>query len=74
MTSSSVTSCNKAILVCKKDSVQIPTQKSRIFCFCWPSKAFVRSSISNICLDDVVIPSGHPSMSRSFEQFKVSSV
>jgi hypothetical protein len=33
MTSSSVTSCKKAISVFK-ESVQIPSQKSRILCFC----------------------------------------
>jgi hypothetical protein len=35
MTSSSVTSCKKAISMFNEDSVQIPTQKSWILCFCW---------------------------------------
>jgi hypothetical protein len=39
-----------------------------------PSKASERSSVSNICPDDVAIPSRRPSVSRSFEQFKVTSV
>jgi hypothetical protein len=38
------------------------------------SKASRRSSLSNICPDDVVILSRHPSASRTFEQFKVASV
>jgi hypothetical protein len=38
------------------------------------SKASGRSSISNICLDDVAIPSGRPSVSRNFKLFKVASV
>jgi hypothetical protein len=33
-----------------------------------------RSSVSNICSDDEIFPSGRPSVSRSFEQFKIASV
>jgi hypothetical protein len=33
-----------------------------------------RSSVSNIRLDDENFPSGCPSVSRSFEQFKIASV
>jgi hypothetical protein len=33
-----------------------------------------RSSVSNICPDDENFPSGRPSVSRSFEQFKIASV
>lgn len=37
-------------------------------------KASGHSSVSNICPDDVVIPSGCPSVSRNFELFKVASI
>jgi len=33
MTSSSVTSCKKAISVFKEDSMHIPTKKNQILCF-----------------------------------------
>jgi hypothetical protein len=33
-----------------------------------------RSSVSNICPDNENFPSGCPSVSRSFEQFKIASV
>jgi hypothetical protein len=39
-----------------------------------PNKMFRRSSVNNIRLNDVAIPSRRPSMSRRFEQFKVASV
>jgi hypothetical protein len=39
-----------------------------------PSKVSTRSSVSNICLDDVAIPSGVPSMSWRFKQFKFAYV
>jgi len=39
-----------------------------------PSKASGRSLVSNIHPDAMAIPSGLPSMSRIFEQFKVASV
>jgi hypothetical protein len=39
-----------------------------------PCKRSRRSSVSNICLDNMAIPSELPLVSRSFEQFKVASV
>jgi hypothetical protein len=39
-----------------------------------PSKESRCSSVNNIRLDDVAISSGCPSVSKSFEQFKVTSV
>jgi hypothetical protein len=76
MTSSSVTSCKKVILVFKEDFVQIPTQKKSepVFPSGWLNKASGCSLVSNIRSDDRAIPSGLPSVSRSFEQFKVASI
>jgi hypothetical protein len=76
MTSFCVTSFKKVILEFKEDSVQIPTQQKSdpLFPSRQPSKASRRSSVSNICPDDVAIPSGLPSVSRSFTQFKVASI
>jgi hypothetical protein len=39
-----------------------------------PSITSGRSSVSNICPNDVVIPSGCPSVSKSFQLFKVAYV
>jgi hypothetical protein len=76
MTSFSITSYKKAISVFKEDYVQIPTQEKSdpLFLSEWPSKVSGRSSVSNICPDDVAIPSRLPSVSRRFEQFNVASV
>jgi hypothetical protein len=72
----SVTCFMKAISVFKEDSVQIPTQRSRIPSnrpddVVFPSE---RSSVNNIRQDDVNFPSGRPSVSRNFELFKSASV
>jgi hypothetical protein len=71
----SVTSFMKAISVFKEDSVQIPTQRSRIPSnrpddVVFPSG---RSSVSNIHPDNENFPFGRPSVSRNFEQFKIAS-
>jgi hypothetical protein len=71
-----VTSFMKAILVFKEDSMQIPTQRSRIPTnhpddVLFPSE---RSSVSNIRPDDENFPSGRPSVSRNFKLFKSASV
>jgi hypothetical protein len=57
MTSFSVKSFKKAISEFQKDFVQIPTQKKSdpLFPSGWPSEASGRSSVNNICLDDVAI-------------------
>jgi hypothetical protein len=56
--------------------VQIPTQQMSdpLFLSGRPSNASRRSSINNIHPDDVAIPSGLSSVSRSFTQFKVASI
>jgi hypothetical protein len=76
MTIFSVTSFKKIISEFQEDYVHIPTQQKSnpLFPFGRPSKASGRSSASNICPDDMGIPSGLPSVSRSFEQFKVASI
>jgi hypothetical protein len=73
MTSSSVTSCKKDISIFKEDSVQITTQRSQIPCF-RPDDLVKRldsHQSANIHPDEVVISSGLPSVSRSFELIKV---
>jgi hypothetical protein len=73
MTSSSVTSSKKSISVFKEDSVQIPTQRSRIPCF-RPDDPVKRPDSHQLAISvqrGGVIPSGPPSMSRIFELFKV---
>jgi hypothetical protein len=72
----SVTSMRKAILkvpgrFCadsnsEKSNPKIPSRRPCLESGC--------SSISNINSDDVAILSGHPSVSRSFKQFKLASV
>jgi len=76
MTSSSVTSWKKATSVFKEDSVQIPTQRSRITCFHPdnPVKHPDSHQSATIRLDDVVILFGRPSVCRSFELYKVASI
>jgi len=76
MTSCSVTSFQKAILeILGRFCANSNSKKSDpLFSSRQPSKAFGRSLVSNIRPDDVAIPSGLPSMSRSFKQFKVASV
>jgi hypothetical protein len=66
----------KAISVFKEDSVQIPTQRSRI-----PSNRlddvvfpYGHSSMSNIRPDDENFPSRRLSVSRNFKLFKSASV
>jgi hypothetical protein len=68
MTSFNVTSLKKVTSEFQEDSVQIPTQQklNPLFPSEWPGKASGRSSVSNIHLDDVAVPFGLPSMSRSF--------
>jgi hypothetical protein len=76
MTSFNVTSFKKVISKFEEDSVQIPTQQKSdpLFLSGRPSKASGCSSINNIRPDDVAMPSGLPSVSRSFKQFKVPSI
>jgi hypothetical protein len=54
--------------------MQFPNQKFWILCFSDPSKASGSSSVNNIHLDDMAIPSRLPSVSRRFKPFKVASV
>jgi hypothetical protein len=76
MTSCSVTSFKRAISeILEIFYVDSNSEKSDPLFPAWrPSKASGRSSVSNIHLDDVVIPSGLPSMSRRFELFRLASV
>jgi len=76
MISFSVTSFKKVISEFLEDSVQIPTQQKldHLILFRRPNKASGRSAVSNICPNDVALPSRRTLVSRSFEQFKVTSV
>jgi hypothetical protein len=75
MTRSVLQASRRLFQVFKEDSVQIPTQRSRIPSFRPNSPVMSgRSSVSNTRPDDVAKPSGYPSVLRSFEQLKLASV